>query len=237
MKPVRIFRHITCEGPGYLAEVLQHYNIPFELVRIDQGDTLPDNNTGASALVFMGGPMSVNDDLPWITQELALIRQAVRDDLPVLGHCLGGQLISKALGGVITANPVKEIGWLPVQKLTNPATDNWLGNIPDESLMFHWHGETFSIPQGATAILKSRHCDHQGFVIGNTLALQCHIEMTAEMVREWSGLYEAELLEPGETIQSRNTMLLNLEENITRLQANADAIYRRWLQPLLATAN
>jgi GMP synthase-like glutamine amidotransferase len=233
MKPVLIFRHITCEGPGYFAEVLNHYNIPFELIRIDKDETPPTRIDDTSALVFMGGPMSVNDDLPWIRQELELIRQAVEVNLPVLGHCLGGQLIAKALGGNISANPVKEIGWLPVQKIHNALSDAWLQDINDEATLFHWHGETFSIPQGATAILKSQHCAHQGFVIGNTLALQCHVEMTAPMVSEWATLYEDELANTSETIQSREDMISGLDEKVSNLQKTANAIYRRWLKPLL----
>jgi GMP synthase-like glutamine amidotransferase len=180
----------------------------------------------------MGGPMSVNDDLPWIEQELNLIRKAVECDLPVLGHCLGGQLISKALKGSISANPVKEIGWLPVQKIAHGLTNEWLDGIPDETTMFHWHGETFSIPEGATAILKSRHCEHQGFVIGHTLALQCHIEMTSPMVREWASLYKDELLEPSETIQSYDEMTFELDEKVKNLQKAANILYDRWLKPI-----
>lgn len=233
MKPVQIFRHITCEGPGYFAEVLDHYNIPFELICIDQGEIPPSRIDDASALVFMGGPMSVNDDLPWIEQELELIKQAIGADLPVLGHCLGGQLIAKALGGTISANPVKEIGWLPVQKIDNKQSDDWLQDIGSETTLFHWHGETFSIPDGATAILKSHHCAHQGFVIGNTLALQCHVEMTAPMVREWATLYQDELTNPSETIQTSEDMISGLDEKVATLQEAANSLYRRWLRPLL----
>jgi GMP synthase-like glutamine amidotransferase len=233
MKHVLIFRHITCEGPGYFAEVLEHYNISFKLIRIDQDETPPSRIDDASALVFMGGPMSVNDNLPWINQELELIRQAVDVDLPVLGHCLGGQLIAKALGGTISANPVKEIGWLPVQKIHSELSDDWLQDISDKTTLFHWHGETFSIPDGATAILKSQHCAHQGFVIGNTLALQCHVEMTVPMVSEWATLYEDELANPSETIQNREEMISGLDEKVANLQETANAIYRRWLKPLL----
>ncbi|HEC20743.1 MAG TPA: type 1 glutamine amidotransferase [Gammaproteobacteria bacterium] len=232
MKPIRIFRHIACEGPGYFGTFLEKHNIPFELVRIDAGETPPDTIDDISGLVFMGGPMSVNDDLPWIPQELALIRQAVDTGLPVLGHCLGGQLISKALGGEISANPVKEIGWLPVQKIPGPQADHWLEGFTDNTELFHWHGETFSIPEGASAILRSEHCDHQGFVIGNTLALQCHVEMTGEMVDEWATLYSDELNNPAPTVQDQDEITRNLDERVKRLQAVADALYLRWLQPV-----
>ena len=230
MKPIRIFRHIDCEGPGYFAEVLDHYTIPFELVCIDKGEMPPPQIDDVSGLVFMGGPMSVNDDLAWIGLELDIIRNAVDEGLPVLGHCLGGQLIAKALGGTISPNPVKEIGWLPVQKIKNEQTKNWLSDIPDETNMFHWHGETFSIPDGATAILKSQHCAHQGFVIGNTLALQCHVEMTFSMVSEWASLYKDELAHPSETVQSYEEMVFGLEEKVKNLQSAANGLYNRWLE-------
>lgn len=233
MKPIRIFRHITCEGPGYFADTLDRYGLPYELIAIDQGDTVPTRVDDVSALVFMGGSMSVNDDLPWIERELEAIRRAVAIDMPVLGHCLGGQLISKALGGRVSANPVKEIGWLPVQKLANPAAADWLEGIADNSLLFHWHGETFTIPEGATPILKSEHCAHQAFALGNTLGLQCHVEMTAEMVREWATVGQHELAQPSATVQSLETMTTDIEQKVAGLQAVADRIYRRWLRPLM----
>ena len=233
MKPVRVFRHITCEGPGYFANVMDNYSIPYELISIDQGEIPPPDIDNVSALVFMGGPMSVNDDLPWIQQELEIIRNAVSAGLPVLGHCLGGQLICKALGGVVSANPVKEIGWLPVQKIDNDISSDWLAGFNNKATLFHWHGETFSIPEGATAILKSQNCAHQGFVINNTLALQCHVEMTAPMVREWAELYKDELAEPTETVQSQKEMIDDLDNRIIELQQAANALYRRWLKPIL----
>jgi len=153
----------------------------------------------------------------------------------VLGHCLGGQLISKALGGEIYANPVKEIGWLPVQKIPGALSDDWLQDFTDDSELFHWHGETFSIPSGATAILRSEHCDHQGFVAGNTLALQCHVEMTEAMVSEWAELYKDELNDPAPTVQSQKIITENLEEKIKQLQNVANELYRRWIKELLQT--
>ena len=232
MKPVRIFRHIDCEGPGYFAAVLDHYSIPFEVVRIDAGEPVPGQLDDVSALVFMGGSMSVNDDLPWIRQELSLIQQAAQQGLPMLGHCLGGQLISKGLGGVIGKNPVKEIGWLPVSKIPGALSEQWLDGLPDVNLLFHWHGESFSIPQGATAILQSAHCAHQGFVKDNILALQCHVEMTAEMVSEWVDRYAQELSAASATVQTPEQILNDLENRIAGLQAVADVLYAQWLKRL-----
>lgn len=237
MKPIAIFRHLECEGPGYFAEFLQQHNLESILVRIDQGDSIPDSIDSFSALVFMGGPMSVNDDLPWIARELSLIQEAARQKMPVLGHCLGGQLICKALGGTVSTNKVKEIGWHKVQKLNNAEADKWLGNIPDEFEAFHWHGETFSIPEGASPILKSEYCDHQAFSIENILALQCHVEMTSAMVSEWTREYADELTEPSPGIQAAEIINSNLAEKVTELNRIADEIYRHWITPLVNNGN
>jgi GMP synthase-like glutamine amidotransferase len=233
MKPVAIFRHLACEGPGYFADFLKKHNISYTLIRINQQDEVPSSIDLFSALVFMGGPMSVNDDLAWIDHELNLIRQAAEEKMPVLGHCLGGQLIAKALGGEVTANRVKEIGWHAVQKLKNNESERWLSAIPDEFQAFHWHGETFSIPEGATAILKSEHCGHQAFTIDNILALQCHVEMTGDMVVEWTKEYADELNQPSPSIQSAEAINSELEKKVTGLNQIADQLYRQWITPLI----
>ncbi|MGH8710887.1 MAG: type 1 glutamine amidotransferase, partial [Burkholderiales bacterium] len=182
MKPVAIFRYAPTEGPGYFATFLSHHGIPWMLVKVDEGQPLPQQAGDYSGLVFMGGPMSVNDDLPWIPQVLELIRQADKRGIPVLGHCLGGQLMAKALGGEVRNSPVKEIGWGEVKVEDNPAAREWLGDSPKSFLSFHWHGETFTLPQGAERILSSPWCENQAFALGRHLGLQCHVEMTPELI-------------------------------------------------------
>lgn len=232
MKEILIFRHAPHEGPGYLAEYLNRHHLPHRLIRIDRNDPIPPSIDGVSGLVWMGGPMSVNDPLPWIPGAMKLIQQASAADLPVLGHCLGGQLISKALGGAITANSVKEIGWLPVSRVDSPVANRWLDDLPPLFDVFHWHGETFSIPPGATRLLASDNCANQAFVIGNTLAFQCHIEMTAEMVREWARVGADELVPVCATVQNPATMTAKLDTRIKHLQSIADKFYDGWIQGL-----
>jgi GMP synthase-like glutamine amidotransferase len=234
MNPIYIFRHQEYEGPGFFQTVLHRHQIPYKIFFIDRDEAVPESIDGCCALVFMGGPMSVNDNLPWIEKELQLIRAAVNADMPVLGHCLGGQLIGKALGGQVSANEVKEIGWLAVEKLDNEQSRDWLGQLPQTFEAYHWHGETFSVPPGASNILQSEKCRHQAFVINNTLALQCHVEMTESMVRQWAQTYTHELVEGIPSIQSAQEMIINLKERIGRLQGIAEKIYDRWLQPVLA---
>lgn len=230
---VRIFRHVACEGPGYLADVLARHRIPYDVVAIDQGEPVAKDLSGVSGLVFMGGPMSVNDPIAWVDEELQLIRRAVAAGVPILGHCLGGQLISKALGGLVTANPCKEIGWHPVTAVNSAVAEAWLGDLPTPFDAFHWHGETFSVPVGAVRLLTSQHCENQAFAIGDTLALQCHVEMKADMVSEWAALYAGELAEPSPLVQSAAEMTRNLDTRIEALHKAADRLYGRWLKPLL----
>jgi len=232
MQDLLVFRHAPHEGPGYLADYLDRHGLSHRLVRVDRDDPIPSSIDGISGVVLMGGPMSVNDPLPWIPKVAELIRRAVAADVPVLGHCLGGQLISKALGGVITKNPVKEIGWLPVSRVDNPVARRWLDGLPDEFEAFHWHGETFSIPPGATRVLGSRDCANQAFVLGKTLAFQCHIEMTADLVREWARVGADELAPACATVQNPQTMTADLDARVRRLQAVADRIYDRWIEGL-----
>jgi GMP synthase-like glutamine amidotransferase len=233
MNPVLIFRHVACEGPGYLADVLDRRSIPWELIPLDDGAPVPRSLGQVSGLVFMGGPTSVNDDLPWVREELALIRQAAQARLPVLGHCLGGQLISKALGGTVSPNPVREIGWLPVERLDTAVAQQWLGALPARFPVFHWHGETFSVPRGAVPMLRSEHCDHQAFALDDILALQCHVEITAEMVVQCAEQYSAELDPASPSVQTFAQMTARLAERIHAVQQVADVLYTCWTRPLL----
>lgn len=234
MKPVAIFRHIECEGPGYLGKVLQQSQVESQLIAIDQHDAMPDTLRDYSGVIIMGGPMSVNDDDEWIKQETRLIQQAIELNLPVLGHCLGGQFIAKALNADVTRNDVKEIGWLPVYaSADSPNTPAWLGSFQSPQTVFHWHGETFDIPEGASRLLSSKDCDNQAFMLKqNVLAFQCHIEMTGDMVDEWSRLYENELSEPAATIQSRQQMLTACDKHIPAMNRLSDEIYQYWIAQL-----
>lgn len=231
MKPVLIFRHIGCEGPGYLGDFLDARQVPYRIIRIDAGEAVPAHLGGAGGLVFMGGPMSVNDPLPWVAQELALIRQACADGLPVLGHCLGGQLIAKALGAPVGANPTKEIGWHEVVCTDAAEHADLLGRLPVRFEGYHWHGETFALPPGATLLMQSAHCRHQAFLQDTALALQFHVEVTGGMVRSWCEEYRAELAQCAgwHAVQTAEQMTEQLETRIERLHRIADPLYGYWL--------
>ena len=232
MKPVAIFRHSPTEGPGYFAAYLDARGIPWRLLSTCEGEPVPSDPRAFSGLTLMGGPMSVNDALPWIEPTLALIRAAVAAQVPVLGHCLGGQLMSKALGGTVTPNPVKEIGWGPVRVADDPVARQWFGDVT-EFLSFHWHGETFSIPAGATRIAGSAYCANQAFVLGGHLAMQCHVEMTPEMIRAWAA---DSADEPGRvagpSVQTPAEMAEQIASRVRALNAVAARLYDRWAEGL-----
>ncbi len=233
MKPVAIFRHARIEGPGYLGTFLTDQGFPWQLIRIDAGDALPQNMQAYSGMVLMGGPMSVNDALPWISPLLGLIRDADQRDIPLLGHCLGGQLISKAFGAEVSRNPVKEIGWGEVQVIQVAESADWFGSATGFEV-FHWHGETFALPVGAKLLLVSSHCRHQAYALGKHLALQCHVEMTADMVRGWcaAGMQELASETGNAAVQSADEMQRDLPQRINKLNAVAHRIYGRWIQGL-----
>ena len=233
MKPVAIFRHAPSEGPGYFATYLERREIPSTLVALDAGQAVPRSARAYSGLVFMGGPMSANDDLPWIIPVLRLIADAVRQDVPVLGHCLGAQLMARALGGEVRRAPVKEIGWGEVRAADNALARDWLDDV-ESFEAFHWHGETFSIPPGATRVLENAHCANQGFALGRHFGMQLHVEMTEDMVRDWVREGAAEIAQargaPG--VQAPAEIERDLERRVGALHAVADRIYERWTEGL-----
>ena len=232
MKPIAVIRHAVTEGPGYFATFVERHGLPWHLIAIDEGAAVPAGCGDFAGLVFMGGPMSVNDDLPWIAPVLDLIRDAVAAEVPVLGHCLGGQLIAKALGASVGRNAVKEIGWGEVRVLDHPVARQWFGDVTAFPA-FHWHGETFGIPAGATRILESAHCANQAYALGPHLGMQCHVEMTEPMIASWCAVGAAEVAEAGgPAVQSPAAMMARAPVELPRMRAVADRLYGRWLEGL-----
>jgi GMP synthase-like glutamine amidotransferase len=229
MKPVAIFRSARSEGPGYFATYLERRSIASQLIALDEGERVPRDPRRFSGLVFMGGPMSVNDELAWIAPALELVRDALRKDVPVLGHCLGGQLMSKAFGGVVGANPVREIGWGEVQVSHNAVAREWLGDLRS-FMAFHWHGETFSIPPGATRVLENAHCANQAFALGIHFGMQTHVEMTEDIVRTWlrGGADEIRENSASPGVQQPAEIERDMAPRLEALNSVANRIYDRW---------
>jgi GMP synthase-like glutamine amidotransferase len=183
--PVDVIRHVPFEGLGLIEPVLRKYDLHIRWHEI--GETLSDSDlSGSNALVLMGGPMSANDPEPWVETELDLIRRAMRRDIPVLGVCLGAQLIAKALGARVYRNPVKEIGWYQTYWTDAGRRDPVFAGLDDGINIFQWHGETFDIPQGAEWLAYTKTCAHQAFRVGKAVyGIQFHPEVTPEMIQDW----------------------------------------------------
>lgn len=172
------FQHVPFEGLGSIEPWLETAGYEITCTRFYESAVLPDSEQ-VDLLIVMGGPMSVNDEVeyPWLVSEKKFIRDMIESGKPVLGICLGAQLIARAMGARIYKNPVKEIGWFPIQGVESH--DDSLFNFPPSADVFHWHGETFDLPPGATRIARSEACENQAFQIGSSvIGLQFHLETT-----------------------------------------------------------
>lgn len=170
------FQHVPFEGLGSIERWLTQAEADISVTRFFAGDALP-SVSDVDFLVVMGGPMSVNDEVayPWLIEEKAFIRSYLQNGKPLLGICLGAQMIASALGAKVYANPVKEIGWFQI--FGKGEGDDF--RVSEEVTVFHWHGETFELPPGARLLASSADCKHQAFQIGRrVIGLQFHLETT-----------------------------------------------------------
>ena len=235
MQPITIFRFSPTEGPAYFATFLDRQRLSWKIVALDAGDPVPESVAGLSGIAMMGGPMSVNDVLPWVKPMESLLRRAVDADIPVIGHCLGGQLLAKALGATVRRSPNVEIGWHKVNVDPVPVAHDWVGSDPAWTT-FEWHNESFDLPDGATRILTNEACPNQAYVIGNSIGLQGHVEMTEDMVHAWIGDGGGDLAPvEGQTrpyVQSAAQITADLDRNVGELHHRAERIYQRWIEGL-----
>lgn len=184
---VLVFRHIGMEHLGLIGPSLETAGIGYRYVDLHRDAGAQISVDAADGFIFMGGPMSVNDNLPYLRRELGIIASALAVGKPILGVCLGCQLIACALGVSIYPNAVKEIGWAPIHKTDAGRRDPLLSGLADSEPVLHWHGETFDLPAGATWLAYSENCSQQAFRYGsNVYGLQFHLEVTPEMIAEWS---------------------------------------------------
>jgi GMP synthase-like glutamine amidotransferase len=200
-----VLQHVSFEGPGSIAPWLEAFGATVSYTRFFENHELPAVSA-IDILIIIGGPMSANDEeeLPWLTQEKRFIKEAIIRGVPVLGICLGAQLIASALGAKVYRNPEKEIGWFPIQSV--PSSN---GNFyfPQECIAFHWHGETFDLPTGAERIASSEACENQAFQITrNVIGLQFHLETTPESASDLVENCRTELV-PGLYIQNEAEIL------------------------------
>ena len=233
MRPVAVFRFSPTEGPGHFGDWLDANGLTRRLIALDEGETVPADPRAFSGIAMMGGPMSANDALPWNAPLLELLRGAVAADVPVLGHCLGGQLFAKALGAPVSRTRVPEIGWGEVKVLAADSAEHWFGGR-DRFTTFQWHYDIFGLPPGATRVLTNSFNPDQAFSLGKHIGFQCHIEMTRPMVETWcrAGASELPPKSTGPT-QSRADIFAELDRRLAELSRVADDVYAQWAKGLV----
>lgn len=199
-------QHVPFEGLGSIEPWLRTARFEITCTRFYESADLPAPDA-IRFLIVMGGPMSVNDEIeyPWLVQEKRFIRDCIQAGIPVLGICLGAQLIASAMGARVYRHHTREIGWFPVQSAR--PTEDTVFRFPSSMEVFHWHGETFDLPTGATLLASSAACDNQAFQLGRSvLGLQFHLETTPDAAREIVAHCRDEL-QPAEYVQSEAEIL------------------------------
>lgn len=241
MKPIAIVQHEAEVAAGNFADHMQRRARPVELIRVYAGDKIPAAAERYAGICSLGGNMSVNDALPWIDDELALLRDANLRGVPVIGHCLGGQLLARALGAEVARAAHVEMGWGRVRVEHDALAREWLGEAADAIEYFQWHGDAFDLPAGAQRILGGDWCANQAFVVERGryahIGMQFHIEMTPKLVRLWTDdpparreIERAREQSGGTGVQSIGEMNSHVEQRAAKMYRVAAHLYDRWLR-------
>lgn len=182
-------QNISCETLGTLERLF--WADGFEIEKKSAQDIKSASSSGYSAIVILGGPMAVYDNLPYLQKEQQLIRDAIRNNIPVLGICLGSQLIAQAAGGRVFKGPRKEVGWFDVS-LSDEGRNSLFAGLSSPMKVFQWHGDTYELPSDA-AVLAYSDLYPQGFRVGSAYGVQFHLEVDRPMVESWIVEYGAEV--------------------------------------------
>lgn len=225
--PIEIFQHVHFEGAGAIAAALQERGARLRHTRWYAGDRAPALED-CDAVVVMGGPMSVNDetDYPWLREEKQFVERAIRAGVPVLGICLGAQIIAAALGARVYTAPQREIGWFALEGL-----DDGPGGyrFPQRLQVMHWHAETFDLPPGARHLARTPGCENQAFCVGSTvLGLQFHLEMGLPEIEAIIAHCGADL-EEGAWVQSAATIRALCAQHVEASQRQLGLLLNSWL--------
>ncbi len=181
-------RHERHEGLGLLEKIFEEEKVSFRYLDLFENPNLSVDLSQVSGLVVLGGAMGVYeaDRYPFLAKEIEILRQSLRQNLPTLGICLGSQLLAAAGGARVYRGPRKEVGWFPIQMQPEAKKDPLLKHLPPETMVFHWHGDTFDLPKGAKHLASSERYPHQAFQLGEKAwGLQFHLEITDGMIQDW----------------------------------------------------
>jgi GMP synthase (glutamine-hydrolysing) len=187
-KHILIIKQVEQEGPGLIENIFAAHGWGLKTVELSLGAKLPSDFDETGALVVLGGPMNVYEEkqYPFLKGEELLIRKALIEEVPVLGICLGAQLLAKTCGARVKKAPRKEIGWYRVERTEDGKKDVLFNAGPDRIHVFQWHEDTLDVPEGAVLLAEGKDCKNQAFRVGqNAYGLQFHIEVTENMIRSW----------------------------------------------------
>ncbi|MBT8242383.1 MAG: C26 family cysteine hydrolase domain-containing family [Nitrosopumilus sp.] len=221
MSDVLLVQNTRIEGSGYLGELLQQDG--FEITSVNaKHEKLPDRDF--SLVVILGAPESANDNLPYLQAEEQLIKNSVEKNIPVLGICLGSQLIAKTFGAKVYGGTRTEIGFYHDLKIDT--TSPFFKGFTNPPTVFHWHGDTFDLPKGATRLASSEHYSNQAFQYGTAIGLQFHLEVNEDMVNLWLDNSEEKLKEiPYIDPQKIRSDII---ENISIVKSNMNNFYKNF---------
>jgi GMP synthase (glutamine-hydrolysing) len=228
MSKILVLQHHPGETLGAISEALQTAALAWQYVRGYSGQPIPTNLKGAEGLIVMGGPQGVyeQDKYPYLRDEIALVRSAIEERKPVLGICLGSQLIAAALGAHVAPGPAREMGWYPVRLAPEAHDDPVFCGLPDSFTTAHWHGDVFDLPAGATALASSEMTACQAFRHGeNVYAILFHVEITEPMLRVWVRGSAADL---ERARIDGDAILAEAERRVSAMEPIAETIFGRW---------
>ncbi len=228
MPVVYVLQHAAVETAGTISTALRSRKLAPRVIRAYAGAEVPRDMTRARGLVVMGGPMGLYeaDRHPFLKDEMRLIERALRADVPVLGVCLGSQLIASVLGARVTRGRAKEIGWFPVELAASAGRDRIFAGVPSRLVPCHWHGDVFTLPAGAVSLAKSAQTRCQAFRYGRAAyGVLFHMEMTRAMLRKMTGVFRDELA--AEKIAPKD-ILAGADRHLPRLEPVARGVFERW---------
>ncbi len=229
---VLVLQHLFEDGPGYLGHWLDAQGIRWHLRCAEAGEAYPASVRGYRGLAVLGGAWSANDDRPTLRQAEALIIEADALDIPVIGHCLGGQLMARAFGGRVEPLPQPEVGWWRIARTDSATAREWLGDA-EQATVYQWHQDSFTeLPPGAELLASSGTCAHQAFALRQHLAMQFHIEITPAKIQDWmqtpGEAYPVNVLLHRGSVQDPASMHAATLKHQAGSEAMADRIYRVW---------
>jgi GMP synthase (glutamine-hydrolysing) len=233
MAKIYILQHHPVESLANIAGALEGAALAWQYVRVDEGQSVPSSMKGAGGLIVMGGPASVyqTDRYPWLRDEMRLIEDAMKSNLPVLGVCLGAQILAAALGAKVERNPNgKEIGWHPIHLSDSAKEDRLMRGLPTMMTPFHWHGDIFELPPGAVSLASSDKTPCQAFRHGDkAYGLQFHLEVTREGVAAMADAFAKDLVR--ENIPA-DGMIAQAAEHLPPLEKISETVFTRWASPI-----